>query len=150
VLRTASAEATGHVPLSTAISTLARRARIDLSPAPDPEPPARESRPFGLTDREYQVVKLVGQGLTNAEIGRTLFISAKTVSVHVSSIMRKLGVSTRVQASTIAARNRNPGLTQPAGATAGCIVSSTRSAAIRTTQAAQPAISPAPNLALNS
>lgn len=104
VLRAASAEASGHVPLSTAINALARRARIDLSPAPDPEPPARESRPFGLTDREYEVLKLVGLGLTNAEIGRTLFISAKTVSVHVTSIMRKLGVSTRVQASTTAAR----------------------------------------------
>jgi DNA-binding CsgD family transcriptional regulator len=75
-----------------------------LGPAPDPEPAVAESRPFGLTDREYEVLKLVGQGLTNAEIGRTLFISAKTVSVHVTSIMRKLGVSTRVQASTIAAR----------------------------------------------
>ncbi|WP_281268281.1 helix-turn-helix domain-containing protein [Arthrobacter livingstonensis] len=48
-----------------------------------------------LTVRERQVLALVAGGLTNRLIGGRLFISAKTASVHVSAIMRKLGVSSR-------------------------------------------------------
>src|SRR5690606_17140320 len=48
-----------------------------------------------LTGREKQVLALVAQGLTNRQIGERLFISDKTASVHVSAILRKLGVSSR-------------------------------------------------------
>jgi DNA-binding CsgD family transcriptional regulator len=61
---------------------------------------------FGLTERELAVLRLLGQGRTNAEIGRMLFISPKTASVHVTNILRKLGASSRVQAATIAERAR--------------------------------------------
>ena len=45
---------------------------------------------------------LIGKGLTNREIGRQLFISPGTAGVHVSSILRKLGVTSRVHAAVIA------------------------------------------------
>jgi DNA-binding NarL/FixJ family response regulator/tetratricopeptide (TPR) repeat protein len=53
----------------------------------------------GLTEREGQVLALVAGGLSNRQIGEQLFISAKTASVHVSAIMRKLGVSSRTEAA---------------------------------------------------
>jgi DNA-binding CsgD family transcriptional regulator len=52
-----------------------------------------------LTDRERQVLSLVADGLTNKQIGERLFISAKTASVHVSAIMRKLGAASRTEAA---------------------------------------------------
>jgi DNA-binding CsgD family transcriptional regulator len=55
-----------------------------------------------LTGRESQVLALVAEGLSNRQIGEQLFISGKTVSVHVSAIMRKLGVSTRTEAAVLA------------------------------------------------
>ena len=48
---------------------------------------------------------LVAQGRTNGEIGRQLFISTKTVSVHVSNILGKLGASGRTEAAAIARRD---------------------------------------------
>lgn len=58
-----------------------------------------------LTDREAQVLALIEQGLSNKQIGERLFISAKTASVHVSSILRKVGASTRTEAVYRAARS---------------------------------------------
>jgi DNA-binding CsgD family transcriptional regulator len=107
VLRVAAAQATQHVPLSAAIHELARRARIDLA---EPAPPVQHDKPptptrtFGLTDRELAVLRLLSQGRSNPEIAAALFISPKTASVHVSNILRKLGVTTRVQAATVAER----------------------------------------------
>lgn len=57
-----------------------------------------------LTAREAQVLELVAEGLSNRQIGERLFISAKTVSVHVSAILRKLGVATRTEAALVMAR----------------------------------------------
>ena len=52
-----------------------------------------------LTARENEVLALVAEGLSNGEIGKRLFISTKTVSVHVSNILAKLGVSSRTEAA---------------------------------------------------
>jgi DNA-binding CsgD family transcriptional regulator len=107
VLREAAVQAEQHVPLSNAVRDLARRARIELTePDAPPTEPAVEPpvRTFGLTDREQAVLQLVAEGKTNGQIGATLFISTKTASVHVSNILRKLDVSTRVQAATVAER----------------------------------------------
>ena len=50
------------------------------------------------------MLRLVASGRSNAEIGRALFISAKTASVHVSNILAKLSVGGRVEAAAIAHR----------------------------------------------
>lgn len=55
-----------------------------------------------LTTRERQVLQLVAEGLSNRQIGDRLYISAKTASVHVSAILRKLGVATRTEAAMVA------------------------------------------------
>ena len=106
VLSTAAGLAVEHVPLLTAIQDLARRARIDLSAPAEPvrqEEPAA-ARASGLTERELDVLRLLGQGKTNPEIAAALFISRRTAGVHVTNILRKLDATTRVQAATIAER----------------------------------------------
>jgi DNA-binding CsgD family transcriptional regulator/tetratricopeptide (TPR) repeat protein len=57
-----------------------------------------------LTAREQQVLRLVSEGRSNREIARSLFISDKTVSVHVSNILAKLGAAGRTEAAAIANR----------------------------------------------
>ena len=59
---------------------------------------------FGLSRREHEVLALISQGRTNREIGERLFISQKTVGVHVGNILAKLGVSGRVEAAAVAIR----------------------------------------------
>jgi DNA-binding CsgD family transcriptional regulator/tetratricopeptide (TPR) repeat protein len=59
---------------------------------------------FGLSSREREVLSLVAQGRTNREIGERLFISQKTVGVHVGNILAKLAVSGRVEAAAVAIR----------------------------------------------
>jgi DNA-binding CsgD family transcriptional regulator len=68
-----------------------------------------EARPertdtFGLSRREHEVLALISEGRTNREIGERLFISQKTVGVHVGNILSKLGVSGRVEAAAVAIR----------------------------------------------
>ena len=92
-------------PLLMQIRALAERARIPLpDAAPGAPPPAAVPAPYGLTGRELTVLRLVAAGRTNAEIGTELYISPKTAGVHVSNILRKLGVSGRVQAAAWAER----------------------------------------------
>nr|WP_271170424.1 helix-turn-helix transcriptional regulator [Microbispora rosea] len=87
-------------PLVTQIETLARRVGSPLSDA-TPSEPVRQA---DLTPRELEVLRLVAAGRSNREIAAELFISAKTVSVHVSNILPKLGVSTRGEAAAAAHR----------------------------------------------
>ena len=106
-LRAASGAADGHAPLLAQIRLLAGRARITLQPAtglPETPPPAEARAPYGLTGRELAVLRLLAAGRTNAQIGAELYISPKTAGVHVSAILRKLGVSGRVQAAALAER----------------------------------------------
>jgi DNA-binding CsgD family transcriptional regulator len=58
--------------------------------------------PDPLTSREREVLTLVATGRSNGEIGKALFISTKTVSVHVSNILAKLGASGRTEAAALA------------------------------------------------
>jgi DNA-binding CsgD family transcriptional regulator len=83
-------------PLRDAVDALARRARLDLGSGP--------AAASVLTPREQEVMRLVAQGLTNRQIGRRLFISEKTASVHVSNVLAKLGAGGRTEAVAIAHR----------------------------------------------
>lgn len=65
---------------------------------------AEDQRPGGLTAREKQVLTLVAKGRSNADIASELFVSTKTVSVHVSNILAKLGVASRTEAAAWAHR----------------------------------------------
>jgi len=58
-----------------------------------------------LTDREQEILKLISQGMTNAEIAQTLFLSEGTVRNYVSSILEKLDVEDRTQAAVLALRH---------------------------------------------
>jgi ATP/maltotriose-dependent transcriptional regulator MalT len=71
-----------------------------------PERRSAQAGPAGqaLTARESEILTLVADGRSNGEIGKQLFISTKTVSVHVSNILAKLGASGRTEAAAIARR----------------------------------------------
>lgn len=88
------ADEMGARPLADALRDLGRRARLDLPGA----------SPAGalLTGREEEVLRLVADGLTNRQIGERLFISGKTVSVHISNMLGKLGAGGRAEAVTLA------------------------------------------------
>ncbi|MEU6998524.1 AAA family ATPase [Nonomuraea sp. NPDC046570] len=86
-------------PLVAEIDSLARRARIVVDDGPAPQG-------AGLTAREYEVLELVAAGRSNREIAGELFISVKTVSVHVSNILGKLGAASRGEAAATARRLR--------------------------------------------
>jgi DNA-binding CsgD family transcriptional regulator len=94
--------------LAARIEGLARRLRVDLTPAErattEPAAPAEPADPFGLTGREREVLALVAEGYTNKRIAETLFISESTAGVHVSNILGKLGVATRTEAAAVAVR----------------------------------------------
>jgi DNA-binding CsgD family transcriptional regulator len=84
-------------PLRDALRKLARRGRVALT---DGVVPREALDPF--TPRERSVLKLVALGRTNRQVGDELFISEKTVSVHLSRIMAKLGATRRAEAVAIA------------------------------------------------
>lgn len=87
----------GAGPLTTAIADLARRGRLDLPGLPRPDGDV-------LTARESQVLALAAEGLSNRQIGERMYISAKTVSVHMSRVLDKLGASGRAEAVSIGHR----------------------------------------------
>ena len=88
------------------VALVARWAREDLAAGASPE--RASGGPLGqLTPRELEVLALVADGLTNGEIGKRLFISAKTASVHVSAILAKLGAANRAEAASVFAGARD-------------------------------------------
>ncbi|HYS33584.1 MAG TPA: AAA family ATPase [Streptosporangiaceae bacterium] len=89
-------------PLQAALADLGRRARI--GGAARGAGPRGRGPLAGLTEREREVIRLLATGHSNKEIGAELFISPKTVSVHVSNILAKLGAASRTEAAAIAHR----------------------------------------------
>ena len=61
-----------------------------------------------LTSREREILRLIGKGLTNREIGAQIFLSEKTIKHHVTNILQKLQVRSRVEAALFAARLDRP------------------------------------------
>lgn len=76
------------------------------APEPDPAPADPEQRRIvgSLTEREHEVLRLVSEGLSNAEIAQRLFLGSATVKTHVSNILAKTGSRDRVQAVVFAHR----------------------------------------------
>ena len=106
----AAAQVAGNLvagPLLGLITTLARQARLTLDGASVQTPGVDGgdgADAIGLTERETEVLQLVAAGWSNQDIADALFITRKTASVHVSNIMGKLGVASRVAAAATAHR----------------------------------------------
>lgn len=67
----------------------------------------RPADPLGeLTEKERDILKLVGEGLTNREIGERIHLSEKTIKHYITNILQKLQVRSRVQAALLAARHK--------------------------------------------
>ena len=77
---------------------LAQRMRTKKSPEDDLVEP--------LTDREKDVLRLLGQGMSNKEIGAALFITERTARTYVSNILGKLGLASRTQAALYAVEHK--------------------------------------------
>jgi DNA-binding CsgD family transcriptional regulator len=95
----------GAAPLRAALEALARRGRLDLGVGLPPERALA-----GLTPRELEVLRLLVEGRSNRQIAEQLFISGKTAGVHVTNLLAKLGVHSRLEAAALA---RRLGLDQP-------------------------------------
>jgi DNA-binding CsgD family transcriptional regulator len=101
----ASSERLGATPLADQVRLLAQRGRLDLTDSPDPAVVEVDPlQALGISAREAEVLRLLGLGRTNRQIANELYISEKTASVHVTHLLRKLGVANRVEASAIAQR----------------------------------------------
>jgi DNA-binding CsgD family transcriptional regulator/tetratricopeptide (TPR) repeat protein len=109
----AAATTMGAAPLRRELERLARLGRVALDrdrpgggdDTPDGDaPPAAVVESLGLTAREREVLALVAEGRSNRQVADVLSISAKTASVHVSNILGKLGVASRVEAAAVAHR----------------------------------------------
>ena len=71
--------------------------------------PSTRTNPAGLTDRQVEILRLLAEGLTNAEIADRLVVSVRTVDHHVSAVLQKLGVASRREAAAARARlERSP------------------------------------------
>lgn len=96
------------------VENLARWYRIDLLPEQESVDASDDPMAaYGLTEREREVLHALAAGLSNSEIAKSLFISVKTASVHVSNILRKLGASGRQEAARVAHRHGITGLENP-------------------------------------
>lgn len=101
-------------PIVREVQDLARAARIpldDVTPSTvPPVEPGSDGRPWGITPREREILEHIVAGRTYGEILRALFLSEKTVSSHVSNLLRKSGAANRVELARLA-QHRND--TQP-------------------------------------
>jgi NarL family two-component system response regulator LiaR len=117
VLEMLQAGASGYLLKTTTMSELASAIRLAASgqmtlsaeaaqtllyPAPAAASPVAPTAAFHLTERELEVLRLMVDGLNNAEIAAELVVSRSTVKFHVSSILAKMNVTSRVDAVRLA------------------------------------------------
>jgi DNA-binding CsgD family transcriptional regulator len=95
------------LPILQDVEALARAARVPLAIVPA-GPPAENNALAGLTKREQEILGHLMAGRTYAEIARALFVSEKTVSVHISNMLRKTGTANRVELAQYARRRTDP------------------------------------------
>ena len=88
----------GEVHLDPAVARLLTQRMRDKKLRPDPVEP--------LTERERDVLRLLGQGVSNKEIGSALFITERTARTYVSNILGKLGLASRTQAALYAVEHK--------------------------------------------
>jgi DNA-binding CsgD family transcriptional regulator/tetratricopeptide (TPR) repeat protein len=81
-----------------------RLRRMGVHQAPRGPRPATRGNPAGLTARQLEILQLLGQGLSNAEIAARLFVSVRTVDHHVSAVLQKLNLTSRREAAATAER----------------------------------------------
>ncbi|MFF9194257.1 response regulator [Streptomyces sp. NPDC014779] len=81
---------------------------------PEAAKPPEDERLAVLSERERSVLELIGEGLTNRQIAKQLYLSEKTVKNHISRLLGKLGVERRVQAAVIAAQAHEHDATEEA------------------------------------
>ncbi|MEV0799966.1 AAA family ATPase [Kribbella sp. NPDC050281] len=95
----------GAEPLKRELELLGELARLRIATPPtEAEPTGGLDEVLGLTAREAEVLRLLSRGSTDREIAVTLVISVRTVGVHVSHILQKLGAANRMEAAAIAHR----------------------------------------------
>jgi DNA-binding NarL/FixJ family response regulator len=99
VLRAALAVLDDLGARATAAAARRRMKELGITAIPRGPRPATRAAPAGLTAREQEVLALLAEGLPDREISRRLFISQRTVHHHVSSVLSKIGVSTRTTAA---------------------------------------------------
>jgi len=104
-------EALGAGPAAAALRRRLRGAGVASVPR-GPRPATRDN-PFGLTNRQIDILRLLAEGLTNAQIAARLHLSPKTVDHHVSAVLAKLDVATREAAAERAAALPPPGPVKP-------------------------------------
>ncbi|WP_405791478.1 response regulator transcription factor [Streptomyces sp. NBC_00029] len=97
--------ATGQSMLDPATTARLMHSLRDPEAAKAPE----DTRLAALSERERAVLELIGDGLTNRQIAKRLYLSEKTVKNHISRLLAKLGVERRVQAAVIAAQVHDQG-----------------------------------------
>jgi DNA-binding CsgD family transcriptional regulator len=99
-----TARAAGRaLPLPEVLAEAERGATPAFRPVKG-ERAGRSGTPFGLTARELEVLRLVASGRTNREIAMALFVTPRTAATHVTHILGKLGVESRVEAAAWAIR----------------------------------------------
>jgi two-component system response regulator DegU len=68
------------------------------------KPPEKKENPWGLSPTEFEVLRFVAKGLSNAEVGQVMTLERRTVRTHLSHIYRKMGVNSHVEAVVLALR----------------------------------------------
>jgi DNA-binding NarL/FixJ family response regulator len=86
--------------------TLAKRLFYEVGGEKKAESPRPRGGQDALTQREVEVLQLIGQGLSNQEMAQRLFLSEKTVKNHLTNIFRKINVTDRTQAVIYAIKNK--------------------------------------------